>query len=71
MATKGIGRPLTILLQADTTGFSKGLQQATGKLDDLSAKVNKAAKVASVALAGLGVALVGQRFSRRLASKLS
>jgi hypothetical protein len=54
MATKGIGRPLTILLQADTTGFSKGLQQATGKLDDLSAKVNKAAKVASVALAGLG-----------------
>lgn len=54
MATKGIGRPLTILLQADTTGFSKGIQQATGKLDQLSNKVNKAAKVATVALGGLG-----------------
>ncbi len=56
MATKGIGRPLTILLQADTTGFSKGIQQATGKLDNLSKKVNKAAQIATVALAGLSVA---------------
>jgi hypothetical protein len=56
MATKGIGRPLTILLQADTTGFAKGLQQAEGKLNKLGKSVNKAAAVASVALAGLGAA---------------
>ena len=56
MATKGIGRPLTILLQADTTGFAKGLQQAETKLGNLSKSVNKAAKIATVALAGLGAA---------------
>jgi hypothetical protein len=56
MATKGVGRPLTILLQADTSGFGKGLQQAEGKLDKLGKSVNKAAAVAGVALAGLGAA---------------
>ena len=56
MATKGIGRPLTILLQADTTGFAKGLQQAETKLGNLSKSVNKAAGIATVALAGLGAA---------------
>ena len=56
MATKGIGRPLTILLQADTTGFGKGLQQAETKMQNLGKSVNKAAAVASVALAGLGAA---------------
>ena len=53
MATKGIGRPLTILLQADTTGFAKGLQDAESKIKKLSKSVNKAAQVATVALAGL------------------
>jgi hypothetical protein len=56
MATKGIGRPLTILLQADTMGFAKGLQQAETKLGNLSKSVNKAAGIATVALAGLGAA---------------
>lgn len=56
MATKGIGRPLTILLQADTTGFAKGLQQAETKMEKLGKSVNKAAAVAGVALAGLGAA---------------
>jgi len=58
MAAKGVGRPLTILLQADTTGFGKGLQQAEGKMKSLGASVNKAAAVASVALAGLGAAAI-------------
>jgi hypothetical protein len=53
MATKGIGRPLTILLQADTTGFAKGLQQAETGIKKMSKSVNKAAQVATVALAGL------------------
>jgi hypothetical protein len=56
MATKGIGRPLTILLQADTTGFGKGLQEAETKMERLGKSVNKAAAVAGVALAGLGAA---------------
>jgi len=53
MATKGVGRPLTILLQADTTGLAKGLQDAQTGVQKLSNKVNKAAQIASVALAGL------------------
>jgi hypothetical protein len=56
MATKGVGRPLTILLQADTTGFGKNIQSAETKLKSLSTNVNKAAQVASVALAGLAAA---------------
>ena len=53
MATSGIGRPLTILLRADTTGFAKGLQDAQTGVQKMSKSVNKAAQVATVALAGL------------------
>jgi hypothetical protein len=53
MATKGVGRPLTILLQADTTGFAKGIQDAQTGVQKMSKSVNRAAQVASVALAGL------------------
>jgi hypothetical protein len=53
MATKGVGRPLTILLQADTTGFAKGIQDAQTGVKKMSKSVNRAAQVASVALAGL------------------
>lgn len=53
MATKGVGRPLTILLQADTTGFAKGIQDAQTGVQKMSKSINRAAQVASVALAGL------------------
>jgi hypothetical protein len=53
MATKGVGRPLTILLQADTTGLAQGLQEAQSGVKKLSKSINKAAQVATVALAGL------------------
>jgi hypothetical protein len=53
MATKGVGRPLTILLQADTTGFAQGIQDAQTGVQKMSKSVNRAAQVASVALAGL------------------
>ena len=53
MATKGVGRPLTILLQADTTGLAKGLQDAQTGIQKMSKSVNRAAQVATVALAGL------------------
>lgn len=55
-ATKGIGRPLTILLRADTDGLAKGLQTAEGKLKDFGKKTEAAARVAAVALAGIGAA---------------
>ena len=58
MATRGIGRPLTILLQADTTGFAKGLQEAQTGVQKMSKSINKAAQVASVALGGLTVVAV-------------
>lgn len=58
MATRGIGRPLTILLQADTTGFAKGLQEAQTGVQKMSKSINKAARVASVALGGLTVVAV-------------
>ena len=53
MATKGVGRPLTILLQADTTGLAKGLQDAQSGVKKMSNSINRAAQVATVALAGL------------------
>jgi hypothetical protein len=53
MATKGVGRPLTILLQADTTGLAKGLQDAQSGIKKMSGSINKAAQIATVALAGL------------------
>jgi hypothetical protein len=53
MATKGVGRPLTILLQADTTGLAQGLADAQTGIKKMSKSINKAAQVASVALGGL------------------
>jgi hypothetical protein len=55
MATKGVGRPLTILLQADTTGLAKGLKDAQSGVKKMSNSINQAAKIATVALAGLTV----------------
>ena len=40
MATKGIGRPLTILLQADTTGLGKGLADAQTKLQKFGGELS-------------------------------
>ena len=54
MATRGIGRPLTILLRADTDGLAKGLQTAEGKLKDFGKKTEAAARTATYALAGIG-----------------
>jgi uncharacterized protein YoxC len=56
MATKGIGRPLTIMLRADTDGFSKGIATAEGKLKSLNKSVGKASAVAAAALTGLAAA---------------
>jgi hypothetical protein len=56
MATKGIGRPLTIMLRADTSGFSKGIATAETKLQSLNKSLNKASLVAGVALGALAVA---------------
>jgi hypothetical protein len=54
MATKGIGRPLTILLQADTSGLGKNLQKAQSSLDKFGSKVealNRRAVIAFGAVA--------------------
>jgi len=56
MAAKGIGRPLTIMLRADTDGFSKGIQNAETKLKSLNKSLNKASVLAGVALGGLAAA---------------
>jgi hypothetical protein len=61
MATKGIGRPLTIMLRADTDGFSKGIQTAETKLKSLNKSLNKASVFAGIALGGLAVA--GREFA--------
>lgn len=55
-ATKGIGRPLTILLRADNTGLAKGLQTAEGQLKAFGKKTEAAARTATLALAGIGAA---------------
>lgn len=55
-ATKGIGRPLTILLRADNTQLAKGLQTAEGQLKAFGKKTEDAARVATLALAGIGAA---------------
>ena len=62
MATKGIGRPLTIMLRADTDGFNKGIATAEGKLKSLNKSLGKASAVAAAALGGL--ALAGQDFAK-------
>jgi hypothetical protein len=56
MAAKGIGRPLTILLRADTDGLAKGLQSAESKLQEFGKKTQVAARKATFALAGIGAA---------------
>ena len=56
MAVKGIGRPLTILLRADTDGLAKGLQSAESKLQAFGKKTEVAARRATFALAGIGAA---------------
>lgn len=53
MATKGIGRPLTILLQADTTGLGAGLQRAQTNLQKFSKKMDQVGKRAGIAFAGI------------------
>jgi hypothetical protein len=55
MATKGIGRPLTILLQADTSGFGKGLQEAQSGLAKFGKKVESLNRTAVIAFAGIAV----------------
>jgi hypothetical protein len=56
MATKGIGRPLTILLRADTDGFAKGIQTAETKLKGLNKSLTNSSVVATAALGGLAAA---------------
>lgn len=56
MAVKGIGRPLTIMLRADTDGLAKGLQSAEKQLQAFGKKTEVAARKATFALAGIGVA---------------
>lgn len=65
MATKGIGRPLTILLHADTSGFAKGLAKADSQLKSMNQSLTKASKVASVALAS--IAYAGMDFAKAAA----
>lgn len=55
MATS-VGRPLSILLHADTTGFAKGLASAQSNMEKFSAKLDGASRKASVALAGFAAA---------------
>ena len=55
MATKGIGRPLTILLRADTSGLGKGLQQAQSKLEGYSSKLESVSRKATIAFAGVAL----------------
>jgi hypothetical protein len=54
MATRGIGRPLTILLRADNTQLAQGLQTAESKLKEFGKKTEAAARTATLALAGIG-----------------
>lgn len=79
MATKGIGRPLTILLRADTDGFAKGIQTAETKLKGLNKSLTNSSVVATAALGGLAAAgfefakaaAEDERSSRVLAKTLS
>ena len=56
MAVKGIGRPLTIMLRADTDGFSKGIANAETKLQGLNKSLGKASLLAGAALGALAIA---------------
>jgi hypothetical protein len=56
MATKGIGRPLTILLQADTTGLGKGLADAQTKLGKFGGELEQLSRKATLVFAGVAAA---------------
>lgn len=56
MATKGIGRPLTILLQADTTGLGKGLADAQTKLQKFGGQLEAVSRKATIVFAGVAAA---------------
>ena len=56
MATKGIGRPLTILLQADTTGLGKGLADAQTKLQKFGGELEQLSRKATLVFAGVAAA---------------
>lgn len=56
MATRGIGRPLTILLQADTTGLGKGLADAQTKLQKFGGELEQLSRKATLVFAGVAAA---------------
>jgi hypothetical protein len=56
MATKGIGRPLTILLQADTSGLGKGLSDAQSKLQKFGGQLESLSRKATLVFAGVAAA---------------
>ena len=56
MATKGIGRPLTILLQADTTGLGRGLADAQTKLQKFGGQLEQLSRKATLVFAGVAAA---------------
>jgi len=56
MATKGIGRPLTILLKADTSGLGKGLQDAQTKLKKFGGQLEQLSRQATIVFAGVAAA---------------
>ena len=55
MATKGVGRPLTILLQADTSGLGKNLQKAQSSLDKFGNKVEAVNRRAVLAFGAIAL----------------
>jgi len=56
MATKGIGRPLTILLQADTSGLGRGLSDAQTKLQKFGGQLEQLSRKATLVFAGVAAA---------------
>jgi len=56
MATKGIGRPLTILLTADTSGLGKGLSDAQKKLQKFGGELEQLSRKATFVFAGVAAA---------------
>ena len=56
MATKGIGRPLTIALRADSTGLIKGIGEAEKKLQGMQKQIAGLSRKATIGLAGVAAA---------------
>jgi hypothetical protein len=56
VATKGIGRPLTILLTADTSGLGKGLTDAQKKLQKFGGELERLSRQATIVFAGVAAA---------------